>query len=59
MFMFGLILFVAQLLFTLAWAYAFFGTHAIFIAFLFMIALFATLLCAVIQIFRFSVTGEC
>jgi len=55
--MFGLILFIAQLLFTLAWAYTFFGTHAIFFSFLFMVALVATLLCAVIQIFRFSVTG--
>jgi benzodiazapine receptor len=53
----GLILFIAQLLFTIVWAYTFFGTHAIFFAFLFMVALFATLLCAVIQIFRFSVTG--
>lgn len=55
--MLGLILFGAQLLFSIAWAYNFFGTHAIFFAFLFMVALFATLLCAVIQIFRFSVTG--
>lgn len=53
----GLILFIGQLLLSIAWAYNFFGTHAIFFAFLFMIALFATLLCAVIQIFRFSVTG--
>jgi tryptophan-rich sensory protein len=54
---FGLILFIAQLIFTLAWAWAFFGAHLIFVAFLFMIALFATLLCAEIQVFRFSVYG--
>jgi tryptophan-rich sensory protein len=53
----GLILFVAQLLFMLAWAWAFFGVHMIFVAFLLMIALVATLLCAVIQISRFSVYG--
>jgi benzodiazapine receptor len=54
---FGLILFCSQLLFTLIWAYAFFGTHAIFPAFLCIIAVWATLLCAVIQVFRFSVYG--
>jgi len=54
---FGLILFCSQLLFTLVWAYAFFGTHAIFLAFMCMIALWATLLCAIIQVFEFSVYG--
>jgi tryptophan-rich sensory protein len=54
---FGLILFVLQLLFTLVWAFAFFGLHAVFLAFMCMIALWAALLCAVIQIFRFSVYG--
>jgi tryptophan-rich sensory protein len=53
----GLILFSLQLLCTLVWAYAFFGIHAIFAAFLCIIALWATLLCAVIQVFRFSVYG--
>lgn len=55
--MFGLILFGLQLLLMLIWAYAFFGIHVIFIAFLCMIALWATLLCAVIQVIRFSVYG--
>lgn len=54
---FGLILFCLQLLFMLVWAYAFFGLHAIFLAFMCIIALWATLLCAVIQVFRFSVYG--
>jgi translocator protein len=54
---FGLILFSLQLIFTLAWAYTFFGIHSIFIAFMCIIALWATLLSAVIQIFRFSVYG--
>ena len=53
----GLILFVGQLIFTLAWAFAFFGLHAVFIAFMCIIALWATLLCTVIQVFRFSVYG--
>jgi benzodiazapine receptor len=54
---FGLILFCFQLLFTLVWASAFFGTHTIFLAFMCMIALWATLLCAIIQVFEFSVIG--
>lgn len=54
---FGLILFVFQLLVSLTWAYAFFGIHAVFIAFMCIIALWATLLCAVIQVFRISVYG--
>jgi translocator protein len=54
---FGLILFVLQVLFTLTWAFAFFGLHAVFIAFMCIIALWATLLCTVIQVFRFSVYG--
>ncbi len=54
---FGLILFIGQVLFMLAWAWAFFGNHLVFVSFLLMIALVATLLSAVIQIFRFSVYG--
>jgi tryptophan-rich sensory protein len=54
---FGLILFGLQLLFTLVWAFGFFGIHMLFISFLCIIGLWATLLCAVIQIFRFSVYG--
>jgi benzodiazapine receptor len=54
---FGLILFFFQLLFMLVWAYGFFGTHAIFLAFMCLIALWATLLCAIIQVFEFSVYG--
>lgn len=54
---FGLILFALQFLFTLVWAFAFFGSHSIFIAFICIIALWATLLCTVIQVFRFSVYG--
>ena len=53
----GLILFALQLLFTLVWAFALFGLHAVFIAFVCIIALWATLLCTVIQVFRFSVYG--
>lgn len=53
----GLILFVLQLIFTIAWAFTFFGLHSVFFAFMFIIALWATLLCTVIQVFRFSVYG--
>jgi translocator protein len=54
---FGLILFALQLLFTLVWAFTFFGLHAVFIALMCIIALWASLLCTVIQVFRFSVYG--
>jgi translocator protein len=54
---FGLILFGLQFLFTLGWAYVFFGLHALFFAFMFIIALWAALLSAVIQVSRFSVYG--
>jgi translocator protein len=53
----GLILFCLQLLFMLVWAFTFFGVHSLFLATLCMIALWATLLCAIIQVFRFSVYG--
>jgi benzodiazapine receptor len=52
---FGLILFCFQLLFMLIWAFTFFGLHALFIAFMCIIALWSTLLCAVIQAFRYSI----
>jgi tryptophan-rich sensory protein len=52
---FGLLLFAFQLLFMLVWAFSFFGLHALFIAFMCIIALWATLICAVIQAFRYSV----
>jgi benzodiazapine receptor len=54
---FGLILFCFQLFFMFFWAYTFFGIHAVFPAVLCIIALWATLLCAVIQVSGFSVHG--
>lgn len=54
---FGLILFVLQFIFTLFWAFTFFGIHSVFIAFMCIIALWATLSSAIIQIFRVSVYG--
>lgn len=54
---FALILFVMQLIFTLAWAFSFFGIHSVFIALMCIIGLWASLLCTVIQVFRFSVYG--
>jgi len=55
--MLGLILFIAQIAFLMAWEYNFFLTHTMFFALMFAIALAATLLCAVIQIARVSVPG--
>jgi len=51
----GFILFVLQLLLIIVWSYAFFNLHSLFLAFMCIIALWAALLCAIIQIFRFSV----
>lgn len=55
--MLGLILFITQIFFLVAWEYNFFVTHTMFFALMFAIALVATLLCAVIQISRVSVSG--
>lgn len=52
---FGLALFIFQFLFMILWAYTFFDLHALFISFICIIALWATLFSAVIQSFRFSV----
>ena len=54
---FGLILFCLQVLICLSWAYAFFGIHAVFLAFMCIIALWATLISTIIQVSRFSVYG--
>ena len=51
----GFILFALQFLLTIAWSYAFFSQHSLFLAFMCILALLAVLLCAIIQIFRFSV----
>lgn len=55
--MLGLMLFVGQGILLFAWAYNFFNTHTVFFALMFAVALVATLLCAIIQISRFSVSG--
>ena len=55
--MFGLILFCLQIVFTIIWGFAFFGLHSLFLAFMCIIALWATLLCTIIQVSRFSVYG--
>jgi tryptophan-rich sensory protein len=54
---FGLILFGLQFFFTITWAFAFFGIHSLFLSFMAIIALWAALASAVIQLFRFSVYG--
>jgi benzodiazapine receptor len=53
----GLVLFILQLGLNIGWSYTFFGWHAIFFAFLCIIALWAFLLCTIIQISRFSIIG--
>ena len=53
--LFGLNLFGFQIMFMLVWAFAFFALHHLFISFICIIAVWATLLCAIIQAFRFSI----
>jgi len=53
----GLVLFVLQLGLNIGWSYLFFGWHAIFFAFMCIIALWAVLLCTIIQVSRFSIFG--
>ena len=53
----GLVLFLIQLGLNVGWSYTFFGWHSIFFAFLCILALWAFLLCTIIQVSRFSVIG--
>ena len=53
----GFLLFALQILLLFGWSYAFFWMHSIFLAFMGIIAVWAILLSAIIQIFRFSVVG--
>jgi benzodiazapine receptor len=55
--LFGLGLFIFQLGLNIGWAYLFFGGHAIFFALMCIIALWAMLLCTIIQVYRFSIVG--
>ncbi len=52
---FGATLFGFQFLFMLLWGFVFFGLHQLFIAFMCAIALWAALISASIQAFRYSV----
>lgn len=51
---FGVVFFVFQLLLNISWTFAFFSMHSIFLALMAVIALWAILLCTVIQAFRVS-----
>lgn len=51
----GLLLFLLQLGLNIGWSYLFFGWHMIFFAFLCIIALWAFLLCTILQVSRFSI----
>jgi translocator protein len=51
---FGVVLFLLQLLLNVCWSFAFFSIHSIFLAFMAIIALWAILLCTLIQAFRVS-----
>lgn len=53
----GLVLFILQLGLNIGWSYIFFSWHAIFIAFMFIIALWAFLLSTILQVSRFSIIG--
>ena len=55
--MLGISFFVFQLLLNLTWSYLFFGLHTIFFGFVCIVALWAILLCTVIQLLRFSVSS--
>jgi len=51
---FGVVFFLFQLLLNVSWSFAFFSMHSIFLALMAVIALWATLLCTMIQAFRVS-----
>lgn len=51
----GLILFIFQLVLNVGWSFLFFGLHSTFFSFLIIVMLWAVLLCAIVQIFRFSI----
>jgi len=53
----GIAFFVFQLILNMTWSYLFFGLHSIFFGFVCIIALWAILLCTVIQLLRFSVSA--
>jgi tryptophan-rich sensory protein len=53
----GLLLFILQLGLNVGWSFLFFGLHTPFFAFMCIIALWAFLLCTIIQVFRFSIIG--
>jgi translocator protein len=50
--LFGVVLFAFQLLLNVSWSFAFFSMHSLFLALMVIIALWAILLCTVIQAFR-------
>jgi len=54
----GMILFIFQLVLNVAWSYIFFSLHSTFFSFLIIIMLWAVLLCAIVQIFRFSIPAS-
>lgn len=49
---FGIALFLFQLLLNVSWSFAFFSVHSLFLALMVIIALWAILICTVIQAFR-------
>ncbi|HVN73355.1 MAG TPA: TspO/MBR family protein [Methanoregula sp.] len=53
----GLVFFVFQLALNITWSYLFFGLHSIFFGFICILALWAILLCTIIQLLRFSVSS--
>jgi translocator protein len=51
---FGIVLFLLQLILNVGWSFAFFSLHSLFMAFITIIALWAILLCTIIQALRVS-----
>jgi len=53
----GFAFFMFQLLLNVGWSYVFFGLHSTFFGFIGLVALWAILLCTIIQLLRFSVAA--
>lgn len=53
----GIMFFMFQLFLNIGWSYVFFGLHSTFFGFISLVALWAILLCTIIQLLRFSVAA--
>jgi tryptophan-rich sensory protein len=53
----GLAFFMFQLILNIAWSYTFFGLHSTFYGFISIVVLWVALLCTILMLLRFTVTG--